>query len=395
MQYLKKHKAFILLFVAFLFFTLFLYVFTFLFHDLVPFQKENYTRNYHHYLEDPRINDHNYELLSSLSQADAQWYLKIAKVGYPKNPAVTDQHNKHLMDGLTYAFFPLFPLFIRSIDAFVHNIELAAFISTILLLIVNFFSLYYIISQLFSKNIAIKTIFILFLFPFSIFYRGFYAEGLLLFLLLWFSYFLIRKQFIYSSIFFALMSVTKGNVLLLLGLLFFSLVQETMGGKKHFSTIFLSIGIAISPFLLWCFYNYHQTGDFFYFYTVQSAWNSQGLLSIFHNIYTIIIFPFLPFHSFHYSKIEVLMVFITLILLLKSKKFLPSPLWWISFLLWITPLISKDLMSFSRLQMISFPLFIYIASLIHSEKTYVILSTLFFLGLLVVSLFFINWYWIG
>lgn len=90
------------------------------------------------------------------------------------------------------------------------------------------------------------------------------------------------------------------------------------------------------------------------------------------------------------------MAIITFVVLLWSRKFFKNypQLWWMSFLIWIAPLLLKDLMSYSRYQIISFPLFIFLAGNISGWKFYAL--CLVFLGLLLVtSLYFVNWQWVG
>src|SRR5581483_10745435 len=87
-----------------------LYFFIFFFQDKISFNIRNYTISAHHYLVDARSRGGSFDFLRALGQFDAQWYLKIAEKGYPENPQLIPNVNKDINSGLSYAFFPLYPL---------------------------------------------------------------------------------------------------------------------------------------------------------------------------------------------------------------------------------------------------------------------------------------------
>jgi Gpi18-like mannosyltransferase len=300
------------------------------------------------------------------------------------------------MDGLSFAFFPFYPFLLKIINTFIKNIELSSFLLANFLMTVNFFSLYYVIKRTNSEKTAVKTIFLLFFFPISIFYRSYFAEGLLLFLLIWFSYFLIKNKYIYASLFLGLSLITKAVPMLLTALIFYkliSLLRKDLITLKHALSILL---IVFTPWVLWLIFNLIKTEDPFYFINIRNdAWFfANPITTLFHNFKTIIFFPELPVHGMHFSQLDVTMIIIICVLLIFSKKFLNNIYWWISLLLFVTPLISSDTMSFSRYQIVSFPLFLYLASRL-SDKLYIFLLIIFYTLLLYVSILFVNWYWIG
>ena len=384
-----------LYFSVFIILNILLYLFVFLFNSKIPFSKFDYTKNAHHYFIDPRINGGKFDFLRTMGQYDAQWYLKIANEGYPKNPIVTDMNNKSLLDGLTYAFFPLYPLILAFANFPIKNIELAAFIVSNVFMVAIFFSLYIVVKNLYGENKALKTIFLLFFFPFAIFYRSYFTEGLFLLLLIWFSYFLIKKQWLRTAFFLSLLFVTRPNGAVL-GLLFLFFIVNAYMHKRVGGRIFIgSLVISIIPFIGWLIFCFVNTGNPIYWMTVQSNWNYPRFpISLFWNIFIIFNFFSLPIHSFHASKIDVLTIIFVGILLFFSKKKLRPEFWWISFILWIVPLITRDTMSFTRYQIVSFPLFLFLAQKLKGKR-YIFLLSLFCFSLFFLSLFFINWYWIG
>jgi hypothetical protein len=166
--------------------------------------------------------------------------------------------------------------------------------------------------------------------------------------------------------------------------------------KKIKRTKAVLLGIIIMmPLSFWMMYCYLQTGDALYFYAEQNAWVELPLYKVFtHNLWLIGNFFRLPFHSFHHSQLDVLTILTIPIILFFSRKTLKKELWFISFALWLGALLTHDTISFTRVQIVSFPLFIAIA-----KKTpplpYFILLYVFLIGLFTASLFYVNWYWIG
>jgi hypothetical protein len=366
------------------------------FHSVFPFNRANYTLSSHHFVPDPRADGGPFVFLRALGQYDAQWYLKIAATGYPAHPGVTTLNDKSNMDGLTYAFFPLYPLLIATANVVIGNIELAAFVVSNLLIILDALSLYFVIHKLYNPSLAIKTTLLLFLFPFSIFFRSYFAEGLQLFLLIWFAYFLMQKKFLPCALFLGFLNITKGSGMLLNVLYIVLLAQYIFSHKLKPAKGLLCLIVIATPLILWAIYNYIQTGNPFYFYAIQRSWDSTpAYLHIVQNLWTIIHLFELPLHSFHTSFINTSLAIFIFVLLILSRKHLPSILWWISFLLWFTPFISIDLMSFSRYQTVSFPLFLFAALLMRNNKIYIPTDIIFFGLLLLISLYFVNWYWIG
>lgn len=375
---------------------LIIFAFVHRFSSILPFNSSSYFQDAHHYIQDERIFGKTLSMVNALAQYDSQWYLRIADEGYPTNPIFTDLADHHHMDGLKYGFYPLYPTALASIDVFFRNVELSAFFLSNFLLIINSVSLYWVISKLLNKNLALKSVLLVLLFPFGIFLRSYYAEGLFLFLLIWIGYFLAVNKFLLSAMLLGLLSVTKGNGVLI-NLYFLALVAKQFYKKKLNLLKALIILILISiPILSWMIYQYFQTGDPLYSHHILKQWYSRGfsVLTPLYNIFLISVITKLPFHTHHFSQLDILVALSVLFILIKSYKALPRSLWWISFLLWGTPLLVRDFAGFSRYQSVNYPLFIFLAQSL-SKTSYKIVCVVMGLCLLVVSLFFINWYWIG
>lgn len=382
--------------IIFIFINLFLYLYMWKFNNLLPFRSDLYLYSSHHYLYDDRISGGKFDFLRSLGQWDAQWYLKIADSGYPKNPQVTSMEDKNVMDGLTYAFFPLYPALLAIFNLFIGYIELSAFIFSLMLLGANFYSLYFVVSKIYNENIAYKTTFLLFLFPFSIFYRSYFTEGLFLLLLIWYAYFLIQRKWLKASFSQGLLIITRPNGLFLLPVTIYLFIREFAIKNRNFSKLIINLLLIFGFFTIWLVFNWKMTGNIFFWKDVQTSWfSSQSILEILnHNYLLLKNFVKLPLHDIHASKIDLLIFYIAGWIIIYSYSFLKKELWWTAFVIWFIPLMLKDSSAYSRYQSVSFPVFIYLASLLN-KKSFAVMAAVFYALLLFISLYFVNWNWIG
>lgn len=389
--------------ILFILLNIVLYVFISLFGARIPLNTLGYKVAYHFYT-DERIQGRKTDLFKSLAVFDAQWYLRIAQTGYPKIKGTVSLDALNIDDAPSYAFFPLYPLTITLINSVMHNATISAFVLANIILMINFFLLILLISRLDNFNTGVKTAFLLFSFPLSIFFRSYFSEGVFLTFLLLFSYSLLKKKYIISSFFFGLLTVIKANSIPLFFLILYQYFFSERKIRMHSKiiTFALIVLISIAPILLWSLFCFFNTGNPLVYLKVREYWfaNSYTMpLKFFvpymlNNAYSIIEFPFLAWHSFSSSKVEVIAIFAIFTLLIKSRKTIPPMVWGISLLLWLFPLITTTTMSFSRYQIVSYPLFYFLAKKLSGWKYYfclfIFISTLF-----VLSIYFVNWYWLG
>jgi hypothetical protein len=382
-----KNNLFLLSFILFVVSNITFYLWMDNFNKIIPFSPA-YGHNAYHYKQDPRANKGNIVLLNALGQWDSQWYLKIADKGYRKHPSLPI----YTVESLSYNFFPLFPMLIGGINLILKNIESSAFIVENIILVFVFLSLYFVVSKWFSQKVAAKTIFLLFLFPFSIFLRGYYTEGLRLLFFIWFCFGIKEKKYFIAAIFVSLLSVTNGISIVLLpyfiSLVFISFRKGELILKKALSYVVL----AVLPFLIWVGFCFIQTGNPLYFAATRFAWYRPSI-PIFHNIGLLFLFPFLSPSGLYGSGIDVSMVILTIIVAAVSKKTLPFRVWFATVILAFTPLLVQDTISFARFTSVLFPFFAYIAYKMNN-KYYFLCIFIFIFTLLITSLLFINWYWI-
>lgn len=387
----KKVKIALGIFIAI---NILLYLFIYLFNDKVPFNEFNYSYNFHHFTVDSRINGGEFNLINSLAQADAQWYLKIADKGYPTNPKL-ESDQKDINSGLAYAFFPMYPFTIGAVDLLINNIEVSAFVFANIMLIVNYLSLIYVIKKLISEDVGIKTAFLLFLFPFSIFYRSYFTEGLFLFFLIWFSHYFLQKKYLESGLLLGLLNITRGTGILLLLPYFYFIYKDYQTKEVSLLKSITSLMLIVAPAALWGLFNFIKTGEFLYFMQVRSSWfgGHNFIEQFINNINTLSSPLSQSFHSFHSSQVDLFIIYLGIILLFLSIGRISAKLWLISLCLFITPLLFNDTMSFSRMQIVSFPLFLFIANEL-KNKSYII-AAVFGALLFLISLYFVNWHWVG
>lgn len=362
-----------------------------LFHSAVPFNNSQYSSIANHYINDQRINGEQFSLLNALGQYDSQWYLKIADKGYPDHPPTLNKKSGETMDTLLYNFFPLFPMTIGFANIFFHNVQLSAFILNNLILLAIVYSLYFIVAKWFSRSIAVKTIFLIMLFPFSVFLRGYYSEGLRLLLFIWFCYGLTEKRYLLSAISVGLLCITNGISLLLVPYYYGFLILNRR--RISFFKILLYFFIAVAPFLLWMIFCFIHTGNPFIFVATRAAWIRPSIFPFFYNIKLMLNFQRLPLLGVYNSQLDVLFIFLALCLTYLSENFLPKIVWYATIILVVSPLFVQDSISYARFSVVLFPFFVYLAAAL-KNKYYIILVCIFFVGLLISSLYFINWYWI-
>jgi hypothetical protein len=357
----------------------------FILRDSIPFNAYEFKEFHNRFFERSERSHVPENFVENLIIYDAQWYLKIAREGYVKPTKKDFEDPSKSPNVLQFAFFPLYPLTLSGMYALVQNIELAAFVYSLILQIAVGISVFFVIKTIVNEKIALYTLLLLFFFPFSIFFRSYYTEALFLLLLSWFCFFTYKRQFSVAAVFLGLLIITRGTGMMLLPFFAFLLYRE----RKPLY-IFL---IAIAPLLLWIYHCYIKTGDPFMFATVKQYWLGTTF-PLYRIIQTFAAFPFIPVHGFHASKIDSTMIVVIGLILYKSKKILHPLLWWISFCLWVTPILTHDTMSFCRYQSVNFPLFVYLASLM-SRKAFILTASIFYILLVFVSILFLNYYWIG
>ena len=389
-----KKKYFINGLIIFIVLQTFYYAFLMVSYQIDPFNKYLYSTGFH-YTQDPRQNDEPFNLINALSAWDGQWYMRIADTGYTTKTEISSHGKQILLDQYAYAFFPLYPYLVSFINLFIQNTLLSAFILDNILLVALFFSVYYVVTKLYTEEIAMRTNFLLLFYPLSLFYRAYYAESLFLLLLIWFGYALVKRKWLLVGITLTAMYLTKANGLFLLIPLISVLISDFRKKKISF---WKSAAVLLIPFIAYIYLflvGKMKMDNGMVWITAHNFWGQKNsmLFTIQHNFLAIYNFFSLPDHEYLTSKTEIIAFFVGLFLLIKTKKILHPELWRMSFGLLIAPLFVKSFTSYARYEIVVFPLFIYLAMKLKGIW-YNIAITISFLLLLWFSTIFINWGWI-
>ena len=374
-------------FIAFVIFNVFLFIWMGLGHGQVHFDKFDYSKNSLHYVQDSRVNNpESFNLLRALGQYDSQFYLKIADTGYSTNPP-------NRADTQTYAFSPAYPILIAGVHLAIPSLELSALVVSQALLLLCFVLIYWAVTRWYSFALAGKAAWLLFLSPFSIFYRGYFSEGLFLALLIIYLDAIRSKKWLVAALSAGFLVTTRfvglAAILVLAGMLLVELRNKKINLTRAVKYLCLSI-IPLAVFMLFCFL---KTGNPLFFIKVRALWWVPYPIP-FAPLYAIANFWSLNWHRFHSSRVDVISIVLAGVLIYKSRRWLPRSWWYTSLLLWFIPLVTSDTMSASRYQIVNFPLFVYAAYVLkrHTYRTVVVVSAL---ALMYVSIYFVNWYWVG
>jgi hypothetical protein len=346
--------------------------------DVGSFNKEEYFGQYHHLRTYNPQTDVRRGFFSLWNYADSEWYLSIAASGYPtrlaavralKSPDPGFRSTEH-DSVLRYAFFPLYPATIALIKG-ATGLEPAAFLLTALFgcvaagVFVTLFKLYF-PSQ---SGRALPALLLLFLYPFSFFYNLYHTESL--FLLLSLLCFLACKKEKYEWMAAAgfLLCLTRPNGIFIALPILYAVHRMSRGdagrppsgAKAYLCALVIPLGI-----LPYAFLNYRNMRDWFFFATVQQSWGNT-VTSTLSNLWTNLAatgyhFISLQFHRFHSSQVDyaVLLLSGAAITAMWLDKRFPREFTLWSTIIWIVPVLSRDLMSFSRYLCVAFPVFMYL-----------------------------------
>lgn len=157
---------------------------------------------------------------------DSYWYLVIAQNWYQTAGK----------DSLAIVFFPLYPILIKIINFPIQNLEIASVLTAVFFSVTASIALFELSLMDYKKEVALKSVWFLNIFPTAYFLQAAYTESLFLTLSI-LSIYLIRKKYIFRGALFAtLSSATRINGMLLLP----TLLMETKSLKEKIICIFLA-----------------------------------------------------------------------------------------------------------------------------------------------------------
>jgi hypothetical protein len=304
---------------------------------------------------------------------DSGYYQRIADEGYPAKKdfgEISNLEEGNYVDP-AWAFFPLYPLAIKSISKVlkIKHVD-STFLISILFSTLSIIGVFW-FGLIFYKDesLAFFAPFVLFCFPFTYYYSMFYTEALFLTFMI-FSFIAIHyKNYIaLSFLLIPLVLIRPNGVIALIPLYLFYLERNgILNNYKIYwnkllnrKNIITSLAFATGPiiFLLYCYYQYNMTGHFFAFSLAQKGWNKE------------LTFPLFSFFNRGdpANKINSIFTIIVMIYSVFIWKKLPlslNVLIWISLLL---PLSAGSVMSMTRYISVVFPLFLILSASIYKFK---------------------------
>lgn len=361
-------------------------------------------QNYH--LEpDTRMTDGKADFFRLWNYNDSEWYLSIARFGYPSGAQmIADRsagnsfgfYSVASNSGFRYVFLPLYPWIIRFFAAAL-GIWPGAFISTFFISALSVFAFIYFARQYFpgENSGVLWTFLLLFLFPFSIFFSLYYTEPLFFLLSLLVFAFLKGRRYLPMAIAGFLLALTRPNG-------FFIIVPVLLGlylnREKRLWPYALSLLIPMGYFSYMAF-GYFKTGDWNLFNQAFTAWHYHSTDiagNLARHLHSAMHFFSIPFHDYRDSKVELISALffgIVIVLMWLDRKF-PRELAAWSTLMWAMPIAVKDdFASFSRYMSTLFPLFFFIG--LKAGRLRYLLLAIFAVGYYFALRAVIRYDWVG
>ena len=326
--------------------------------------KRDYERNYHHHRLIGRYESPlRFDFFELWVVSDAQWYASIAEEGYPSRVQFDEDditvHPKLITTTdkqLKYVFFPLWPLTIRAGQWLISDVNAAGFVMANLVSMIAMAVLYGFLARRRDPHAAFWTVVLLSASPFAIFLHVPFTESLFLLLVVLTFVTCERRWWLAAGAVIGLSMVTRPNGIALLTVPLVYGVVETLRQPRRLrveSARLLGLFVvALVPVVLFLWHNVVKTGDPFHFARATGWWGyDQGTLwaNLWHNTYeTAAEFTRLPWHGFHHSKLDFIVLTISGILVLAGLRCVPPHYTAYAAAVLLIPLLTKDLMSFSR-----------------------------------------------
>ncbi|MBD3279686.1 MAG: hypothetical protein GF390_03175 [Candidatus Pacebacteria bacterium] len=356
------------------------------------------------YSQDVLANSQLPQWLYSWANFDGVHYLTIAQKGY---------HGT----GLIQAFFPVYPLLIKTVAQLTNLTHFSALIisglaisnlSLWLLLIL----LYYLVKKHFTVKIAWLTLVMLLIFPSSFFLGAVYNEALFLTLLIGSFLAAEKKHWWLASILAGLASATRVVGVFLIPALLITLWQQQSTNTQVSPVVFvqknwnkiLIIMTGSLGLLGYMFYLQLRFQDPLYFLHVQSEFGAgrQENLILYPQVVwrsIKILLTTRPFNWKYYSYLQDFIIGIGglgLIIWSWLKENLPLSYIVFALLAFLTPTLTGTFSSMPRYALVCLPIFLYLAKKLSKNKfqliVYLLISLIF---LLINTILFIQGYWVA
>jgi len=331
------------------------------------------------YIGNSAIPDNNYEvahyqinkdsLLYPWIKWDSVWYLDIIKNGY-------------VGKSLT-AFFPLYPLVVKTISQLVFNMspEIVGLFLSSLFLFLSLIFLYKLTLLDFDRNISLNSIIFLLLFPCSLFFNLIYAESLLLLLTVLSVYLARTNKWHLAGLCGLLASLTKPEGVILFIPLLIELFILIKKDKKYLKNLIYLILVPVGLLIYMLYLKYNFNNPFLFIEAQKEWWRVSG------NIFTNLVASF--------SLIKGIFFICSLLSSYLVFKYIRKSYGIYTLSILLTSL-TGTFTSLNRHTSIIFPIFILIAYI--NNKHEILGSAVKFIFCLFLSYFivlYVNGYWVG
>lgn len=201
-------------------------------------------------------------------QYDCHWYLTIIKDGY-MDTVLTQGH----IGAANWAFFPVFPIFVKTLATMFSFDPLLTGILLNNLLFIGFLILTNEYLRNKFNNFDESTFTFLYCFsPFSIYFNSLYTETTYIFFIALFLFLQQKNRFLLAGIAGAFLSGTRVTGIMLLLVQVFTVlkfrIQNSLSNTKSvFSILVFPLGL-----ILFALYLYFHTGNALAFFSIQKAW---------------------------------------------------------------------------------------------------------------------------
>jgi len=312
--------------------------------------------------------DHARNLIQMWTNFDGVHYITLAIYG----------HGVAGLSNMLYAFFPVYPWLIRTVDYLVHNFTGSGVLISNLSFLFSLFILYKLYRLDFKDHVSKLALLLILIFPTSFFFGAVYTESLFLLLSVLTFYFGRRRQFFLAGLCAAVASATRVTGIFLWPAL---LVEFYLANGKSLKKMLNPnlVWLSLPPLGLLAYMQYQllHTGSSIFFITSQALIGSNRVVSkiiLLHQVF----FRYLKMLIFvdHTSPLffTVLLEFlcgagVLAILILAIKKMRPS-YWLFCFLSFLLPTLTGTFSSLPRYILILFPVFGFLAAWLDKQHPY-------------------------
>lgn len=343
--------------------------------------------------------------------SDAQWYMAIASHGYPKLTQINTERSRQDLKliaevdtELKYSFFPLWPLLICIAGQIIPPAAGAFFLANIMSIAASVLLLDY-LRRLYGNQIASWTVMLLVTSPFALYLHIPFTESLFLMLSVLVFRATQKQNWLAAAVWVGLGAITRPNGALLglvpmISLLEISYHRRGVIYLLHNAAV---LSLSVIPLGMFCLLNLYNTHVLTYFRKTIHYWGYTRGMSLANLIDTtwgsFNRFNDMPWHTFHSSKLEFLLLIPTACMALLAVTMLPLTMSIYTVVMMLFPLMAKsDLMSYARYSFVIWPLYLTLVLLIAPQmrnRCCAGLGIVFISGQIVLMTWLVDWRWVA